>query len=102
MSPNDAGSLRDAGSKEINGSQSSFIASLKEFLAMDFDYLVLGGGTAGCVVAGRLAENPNIAVGIMEAGKYRKNDPLVDTPTALGAMFENPEYDWCCYTAPQV
>jgi choline dehydrogenase-like flavoprotein len=102
MSSNNADILRDADPREINGSQSSFITSLEEFLTTDFDYLVLGGGTAGCVIAGRLAENPNISVGVIEAGKYRKNDPIVDTPTALGAMFENPEYDWCFYTAPQV
>jgi ribulose 1,5-bisphosphate synthetase/thiazole synthase len=34
-----------------------------------FDFIVAGGGTAGCVVAGRLAENPNVKILVVEAGQ---------------------------------
>ena len=34
-----------------------------------FDFIVVGGGTAGCTVAGRLAENPKVSVLVIEAGK---------------------------------
>ncbi|EQB43816.1 hypothetical protein CGLO_17492 [Colletotrichum gloeosporioides Cg-14] len=34
----------------------------------DFDFIVVGGGTAGCVAAGRLAENPNVNILVIEAG----------------------------------
>ena len=34
-----------------------------------FDFIVVGGGTAGCAVAGRLAENPKVKVLVIEAGK---------------------------------
>lgn len=34
-----------------------------------FDFIVVGGGTAGCAVAGRLAENPQVSVLVIEAGK---------------------------------
>lgn len=76
--------------------------SIEEFTQTSFDYIICGGGTAGCAVAARLSENPDVNVGVIEAGKYRIGDPLVDTPAAFPLMFENPEYDWCMYTAPQV
>ncbi|KAJ5151879.1 Dehydrogenase citC [Penicillium capsulatum] len=75
--------------------------SIEEFTRTSFDYLICGGGTAGCAIAARLSEDPDVTVGVIEAGKYRIGDPLVDTPGALFQMYENPEYDWCMYTAPQ-
>jgi hypothetical protein len=76
--------------------------SIEEFTSTSFDYIICGGGTAGCVIAARLSENPDVTVGVVEAGKYRIGDPLVDTPAAFFQMFEDPEYDWCLYSAPQV
>jgi choline dehydrogenase len=46
-----------------------------------YDYIVLGGGTAGCVVAGRLSENPNITVLLIERGQDVTDDPTVAVPT---------------------
>lgn len=43
-----------------------------------FDFIVVGGGTAGCVVAGRLAENPNVSVLVIEAGKQYVRSSLDD------------------------
>lgn len=76
--------------------------SIEEFARTTFDYIICGGGTAGIAIAARLTENPDVKVGVVEAGKYRIGDPLVDTPAAFLQMFEDPEYDWCLYTAPQV
>lgn len=76
--------------------------TVEEFTRTTFDYVICGGGTAGLALAARLTENTAITVGVIEAGKYRIGDPLVDTPTAFPQMFENPEYDWCVYTVPQV
>lgn len=76
--------------------------SVEDFTGTTFDYVICGGGTAGLAIAARLSENPDVTVGVIEAGKYRIGDPLVDTPAAFSQMFENPEYDWCMYTTPQV
>lgn len=89
---------------ETNGTtgNESPTCSIEEFARTTFDYIICGGGTAGLAIAARLSENPDVTVGVVEAGKHRIGDPLVDTPAAFFQMFEDPEYDWCLYTAPQV
>ncbi|KAL4900424.1 hypothetical protein BDW74DRAFT_188273 [Aspergillus multicolor] len=84
-----------------NGASLSPISSIEEFTSTPLDFLICGGGTAGLTLAARLSENPNVTVGILEAGKAKLNDPLIDTPATFMRMFEDPEYDWCLYTAPQ-
>lgn len=59
-----------------------------------FDFIVVGGGTAGNVVAGRLAENPNVRVLVVEAGIANPLDvPEITTP-ALAMNLRGSEYDW--------
>ena len=77
-------------------------ATLAEFLQDSFDFLVVGGGTAGLVLAARLSEDPNVRVGVIEAGLSRLGDPKVDMPTGAGMMLNNPEYDWSFRSVPQV
>jgi choline dehydrogenase-like flavoprotein len=76
--------------------------SIKEFLITSFDYIICGGGTAGCTIAARLSENPNVTVGLIEVGKNRLGDPFIDIPAMFGEQLQNPEYDWCIYSEPQV
>ncbi|KAG9101000.1 hypothetical protein FS749_011083 [Ceratobasidium sp. UAMH 11750] len=71
------------------------------FAAQTFDYIVVGGGTAGLAVAARLSENSQISVGVIEAGQYIQNDPLIDTPQLFGATQGNPTYDWMFETVAQ-
>ncbi|KAF8917986.1 glucose-methanol-choline oxidoreductase, partial [Mucidula mucida] len=78
-----------------------------------FDFLVVGGGTSGLVVANRLSENPDVTVGILEAGTYRPGDALILTPGATGPavlgtesgtgsqLQGNASYDWMFNTEPQ-
>lgn len=67
----------------------------------EFDFLILGGGTAGLALAARLTENPDVTVGVFEAGKNRLGDPLVDVPALFTQMLGNPEYDWNMSSEPQ-
>ena len=64
-----------------NGHASSAIcASAHEFLNHKYDFVIVGGGTAGLTIAARLTENPDVHVGVLEAGPNKLGDVLVDTP----------------------
>lgn len=67
-----------------------------------YEYIVVGGGTAGLVVASRLSENPEVSVLVIEAGGDKSNDPFVQTPGLIGAMYGKEEYDWNFSSVPQV
>ena len=64
-----------------NGASSNALCSVDEFVSDSYDFVVVGGGTAGLVVAARLTENPNISVAVLEAGENRMNDKNVSTPS---------------------
>jgi choline dehydrogenase-like flavoprotein len=68
--------------------------------AREYDYVVVGAGSAGCVVASRLSEDPNIRVCLLEAGG-RDSDPLIRMP--IGFAFFPPwsTLNWKFETAPQ-
>lgn len=66
-----------------------------------FDYVILGGGTAGLVIASRLTEDPAITVAVIEAGDFEKNNPNVTSTTGLG-LGKNTRVDWQYDTAPQI
>ncbi|KAK4038038.1 hypothetical protein C8A01DRAFT_37997 [Parachaetomium inaequale] len=70
-------------------------------LDQPFDYIVVGGGTAGLVVANRLTEDSNVRVLVVEAGADRTADPLVLTPGLVGALYGKEEYDWNFCSPPQ-
>ena len=67
---------------------------------MNYDYVIAGGGSAGCALAARLAENPNISVCIVEAGG-KGRELFIKMPAANGFVFGNPKLDWGYSTIPQ-
>ena len=66
----------------------------------EYDYIIVGAGTAGCVLAARLSENPSHSVCLIEAGGSEKH-PYVSIPAAVGAAIMNPDFGWGLSTTPQ-
>ncbi|THH14920.1 hypothetical protein EW146_g5484 [Bondarzewia mesenterica] len=66
-----------------------------------FDYIVVGGGTSGLVLAVRLSEDPTVSVLVLEAGAANLDDPAILTPAAFGSHFGKSEYDWAFNTVAQ-
>jgi choline dehydrogenase-like flavoprotein len=66
----------------------------------EFDYLVIGGGTAGCIVAARLAEDPAVTVGLVEWGPSDEHEPRARSIRRWAEMLEG-EYDLDYRSVPQ-
>jgi choline dehydrogenase len=65
-----------------------------------FDYIIAGGGTAGCVIAARLSEDPSVQVLLIEAGP--PPDSLwIRMPAGMGRLFVNKHYNWCFESEPE-
>ncbi|MTI01948.1 GMC family oxidoreductase [Roseibium sp. RKSG952] len=69
-------------------------------LAGDYDYIIVGAGTAGCVLANRLTEDPKTRVLLLEAGKS-DNYHWVHIPVGYLYCIGNPRTDWMMKTAPE-
>jgi len=64
-----------------------------------FDYVVVGGGTAGAIVASRLAEDPSVTVCLLEAGPP-DHHPFLHLPAGFIKMLFNPGYTWTFSSEP--
>jgi choline dehydrogenase-like flavoprotein len=66
----------------------------------EFDYIVIGGGSGGCAVAGRLSEDPGVSVCLLEAGRS-DDQTLVRVPFCTVVMLPTPINNWAFQTLPQ-
>ena len=64
------------------------------------DYVIVGGGSAGCVLASRLTEDPKVSVILLEAGGEDRN-PLIHIPAGYIKTMVNPSINWMFETEPE-
>jgi choline dehydrogenase len=65
-----------------------------------FDYIIVGAGSAGCVLANRLTARADLRVLLLEAGG-RDSSPFIHMPAGLAQLAGNPRVDWGYYTEPE-
>lgn len=68
---------------------------------MTYDVIVIGGGSAGAVLAARLSEDSQRSVLLLEAGRSDRH-PFTRVPALNIAAVQNPEFDWCYKTEPDL
>jgi choline dehydrogenase len=69
-------------------------------MTQSFDYIIVGAGSAGCVLANRLSANPNHSVCLLEAGPEDRN-PLIHMPFGVLAIIRSKLLNWGFWTEPQ-
>ena len=65
-----------------------------------FDYIIIGGGSAGCTLAGRLSEDPDVSVALLEAGPADSN-VLIHCPAGIALLAKTHQVNWNYETVPQ-
>ncbi|WP_051960096.1 GMC family oxidoreductase [Devosia riboflavina] len=65
-----------------------------------YDYIVVGAGSAGCIVAARLSEDPNVSVLLLEAGG-NDSSPWFRVPVGYARSYYDPKVNWMYWTEPE-
>ena len=66
----------------------------------DFDYIIVGAGAAGCVLAYRLSEDPHVRVALLEAGP-KDAHPFIHMPKGLAKVMADPSHIWAYTSEPE-
>lgn len=69
-------------------------------MTAEFDYVIVGAGSAGAVLAHRLSEDPSVRVCLLEAGG-RDSSPLISTPIGVAFLSKDPRHTWGFASSPQ-
>ena len=65
-----------------------------------YDYIIVGAGSAGCVLANRLTADPSKRVALLEAGPKDKS-PLIHMPVGIALLANSKQVNWAFETEPQ-
>src|SRR4051812_49827459 len=68
-------------------------------MSSSYDYVIVGAGSAGCVLAYRLGEDPGVRIAVIEAGPA-DTDPQIHVPFAFGALLKS-RVDWDLVSEPE-
>src|SRR3984957_20068488 len=66
----------------------------------DYDYIIVGAGSAGCTLANRLSEDPRNKVLLLEAGP-KDNNFWIHIPVGFNKLLNNTRFNWCFNTEPE-
>ncbi|KAF8812930.1 FAD/NAD(P)-binding domain-containing protein [Phlegmacium glaucopus] len=77
------------------------IVEATDVSSKSFNFVIIGGGTAGLTLAARLSEIPSVTVLVLEAGQKNFGDPEILTPGRVNKYLGDPKYDWSFMTTKQ-
>jgi choline dehydrogenase-like flavoprotein len=66
----------------------------------NYDYVIVGAGSSGCVLANRLSADPSVSVCLIEAGG-NDNSPRIQTPAGTITLYKSKKYSWNFFSVPQ-